>query len=82
MIDFKAVCLAIKSIWPARLHNSENKTWKIIPITYMEDCNINTLLSMEKENYIPLKLPSFYHEVISGWSSCGCGLKHRRAKLK
>ena len=77
MIDFKAFCLATKAVWAARLHNSENETWKIIPRKYMEECSINTLLSMnmEKKNHIPLKLPPFYHEVISGWISCGGGLK-------
>ena len=43
----------------------------------MEDCNINTLMcmNMDKGKHLPVKLPLFYHEVISSWISCGRGLK-------
>ena len=77
MIDFKSFCLAMKAVWATRLHYSKNEAWTIIPKKYMEDCNITTLMcmNMDKENHLPVKIPPFYHEVISGWISCGGGLK-------
>ena len=51
--------------------------YRIIPLKYTEKCKIEVLMNMnfEKEKLLPIKLPSFYAELIVSWHLCGGGLK-------
>ena len=83
MIDFKSFCTAMKAIWAERLYKSQDETWSIIPKKYMEKCSIVRLMCMNhnKSKLIPVKLPQFYEEMITGWHLCGRGQKAPQSDL-
>lgn len=83
MIDFKSFCTAMKAIWAERLYKSQDETWSIIPNKYLEKCSIVRLMCMNhnKSKLIPVKLPQFYEEMISGWHLCGGGQKAPQSDL-
>ena len=84
MLDLKSFCLAAKAVWCQRIYMSKNETWSILPKAYMDHCEINLLMCMnkDKENSIPIRIPQFYKEAILSWHSCGGGLKSSQSETE
>ena len=77
MIDVKNFCTAMKAAWASKLYKCKDESWAIIPRKYLENCEIEKVLCMnfENEKHNPIKLPTFYSEVIESWHLCGGGRK-------
>lgn len=77
MIDFKNLNISMKAMWAYKLHTNNEETWTILPKKYFESCGIEKILCMnfENEKHSPIKLPSFYAEVLKSWHLCGGGKK-------
>ena len=67
----------MKAAWASKLYKCKDETWTIIPRKYLENCEIEKVLCMnfENEKQNPIKLPTFYSEVIESWHLCGGGRK-------